>query len=394
LVAEDRTLVIIDSDDKSRSEIVSAVQSLPGVKIEAETGDFNLGMKLARQVRPAVLVVQLEPMDEALVAIERFTAEFPTTAVMATAPGGDAETVLKSVRAGAKEYLSRPVEDDEIRKAVDRLFRQSGPRKAAASKVISIFSNKGGTGTSTIAVNLAVALSRVSGKDVALADFDHHAGEVSLFLNLAPSRTVADLVAGSAKLDAASVQSALVKHDSGVFVLCEPDRPEQTEGITGPRIHEILEHLTSSFSYVVCDLSHSFNDVTLEVFDNSSNILVVTLLNLPAIRSSHRCIEVFKQLNYLQDERRVRMVVNRYLPNRDIDVAQLEETLHYPVYWKVPNDYPTVIDAVNSGLPIEEVDPDSEVAQCYRTMAADLAGIEIETATSSGGIFSKLLGRK
>jgi pilus assembly protein CpaE len=328
------------------------------------------------------------------VAIERFTAEFPTTAVMATAPGGDAETVLKSVRAGAKEYLSRPVEDDEIRKAVDRLFRQSGPRKAAASKVISIFSNKGGTGTSTIAVNLAVALSRVSGKDVALADFDHHAGEVSLFLNLAPSRTVADLVAGSAKLDAASVQSALVKHDSGVFVLCEPDRPEQTEGITGPRIHESLEHLTSSFSYVVCDLSHSFNDVTLEVFDNSSNILVVTLLNLPAIRSSHRCIEVFKQLNYLQDERRVRMVVNRYLPNRDIDVAQLEETLHYPVYWKVPNDYPTVIDAVNSGLPIEEVDPDSEVAQCYRTMAADLAGIEIETATSSGGIFSKLLGRK
>jgi pilus assembly protein CpaE len=394
LVAEERSIVIIDSDDTSRTEIVNAVQSLAGVKIEAETGDFNLGMKLARQVRPPVLVVELNPMDEALQAIERFNAEFPGTAVIATAPGGDADTVLKSVRAGAKEYLSRPLQDEEVRKAVDRLLRQSGPRKAVTTKIISVFSNKGGTGTSTVAVNLAVALSRVSGKDVALADFDHHAGEVSLFLNLQPTRTVAELASGKGKMDAASVQSALVKHDSGVYVLCEPDRPEQTEGITGQKIHDILEHLKSSFSYVVCDLSHSFNDVTLEVFDSSNNILVVTLLNLPAIRSAHRCLEVFRQLNYLQDETKVRLMVNRYLPNRDIDVAQLEETLHYPVYWKVPNDYPTVIDAVNSGLPIDEVNPDSEVAQCYRILAADLAGIEIESATSSGGLFSKLLGRK
>jgi pilus assembly protein CpaE len=394
LVAEERSLVIIDSDDKSRAEIIGAVGALPGVKIEAETGDFNLGMKLARQVRPPVLIVELEPIDEALVAIERFNAEIPGTAIIAMAPGSDAESVLKSMRAGAKEYVSRPVDEDDIRKAVDRLFRQSGPRKAASTQIISVFSNKGGTGTSTIAVNLAVALSRISGKDVALADFDHHAGEVSLFLNLQPTKTVADLASAKSKLDATSVQSALVKHDSGVFVLCEPDRPEQTEGITGPNIHDILDHLKSSFSYVICDLSHSFNEVALEVFDNSTSILVVTLLNLPAIRSAHRCLEIFRDLKYLQDENRVRLVVNRYLPNRDIDVAQLEETLHYPVYWKIPNDYPTVIDAVNSGMPIEEVGADTEVAQSYRTMAADLAGIELESTTPSGGLFSKLLGRK
>ena len=262
--------------------------------------------------------------------------------------------------------------------------------------MISVFSNKGGTGASTIAVNLAVALSRVSGKDVALADFDLSSGEVSLMLNLQPTRTVAELSAGKAKLDAATVQSALVKHDSGVYVLCEPDRPEQTEGITGPKIHEIIGHLSASFPYVICDLNHGFNDVSLEVFDASSHILVITLLNLPAIRSAHRCLEVFKQLNYLQNEDKVRLVVNRYLPNRDIDVAQLEETLQYSVFWKIPNDYSTVIDAVNSGLPIEEVDTDSDVAKSFRSLAATLAGIELEVSTnhSSGGLFGKLLGRK
>ena len=394
-MADNRNLVVIDSDDTSRASIVKAATSLPGVKIETDTADLSLGMKLARQNRPAILLVQLTPEDEALEAIERFHSEVPGTAIITMADGSAGDIVLKSVRAGAKEYISRPVNPEEVKNAVDRLLRQTASAAGKSNKIISVFSNKGGTGASTIAVNLAVALSRVSGEDVALADFDSNSGEVSLFLNLDPVKTLADLAQVKGKLDPTSVQKAMVKHESGVFVLCEPDRPEQTEGITAHRIREILDHLSASYRYVVCDVSHQFNDVTLELFDSSSNILVVTLLNLPAIRSAHRCLEVFRQLKYLDDEDKVRMVVNRYLPNRDIDVAQLEETLGYPVYWKIPNDYQTVIDAVNSGMPIEEVNPESDVAACYRSIAADLAGIELESNSNhSGGLFSKLLGRK
>jgi Flp pilus assembly CpaE family ATPase len=121
------------------------------------------------------------------------------------------------------------------------------------------------------------------------------------------------------------------------------------------------------------------------------------LLNLPAIRSSRRCLEVFKQLNYLRDEDKVRIVINRYVPNRDIDVSQLEETLHYPVFWKIPNDYATVIDAVNTGTPVNDVNPDSEVARSFRALAADLSGVEVAVSDNnraSGGLFSKLLGKK
>jgi pilus assembly protein CpaE len=148
---------------------------------------------------------------------------------------------------------------------------------------------------------------------------------------------------------------------------------------------------------VICDLSHSFNDVSLEIFDAARNILVTTLLNLPAIRSSRRCLEVFKQLNYLRDEDKVRIVINRYVPNRDIDVSQLEETLHYPVFWKIPNDYATVIDAVNTGTPVNDVNPDSEVARSFRALAADLSGVEMavtDNNRASGGLFGKLLGKK
>jgi pilus assembly protein CpaE len=395
-VAPEKSLVIIDSDEPTRALFTTIGNALPGGRVAAESADFALGMKLARQVRPAILVVEIVPDEERLKAIERFHLEYPGTAILATSKDASTETVLKCVRSGAQEFLPRPVDSDEARKAVDRLMRVSAGAMAAGGKIIAVFSNKGGTGTSTLAVNLAVSLAQVTGQGVALADFDNQAGEVSLFLNLRPTRTIADLASGQGKLDSAVVQSALVKHPSGVYVLCEPERPEQTEGITGPRVHEILGQLTSSFPYVVCDLSHSFNDVSLEVFDSARHILVVTLLNLPAIRSARRCLDVFRQLNYLRDEEKVRLVINRYLPNRDIDVSQLEETLRYSVSWRIPNDYATVIDAVNSGLPVHEVNPDSEVARSFRALASELAGVEIETENSraSGGLFGKLLGRK
>jgi pilus assembly protein CpaE len=393
-VAEDRSVVIIEPDEKTRQRLVKIAQSLPGVSVAAETAELNLGLKLARQTRPGLLVVPAED-DESLVAIERFHADFPGTAIMASSSTDGTEIVLKCVRAGAKEYVPRPIDEDEARRAIDRLLRQLTAQKTGISRTIAVFSNKGGTGASTVAVNLAVALSRVTGKDVALADFDRNAGEVALHLNVRPTKTLAHLATVPGKLDGTTVQSALVKHDTGVFVLCEPERLEQTENVTPARVREILEHLANSFAYVVCDLTHSFDDVSLEVFDASSTILVVTLLNLPAIRSAHRCINVFRQLNYLRDEHKVRLIVNRYVPNRDIDVEQLEETLQHPVFWRIPNDYQTVIDAVNSGMPIDEVSPESEVAQSFRRLAASLAGLSTAPERAeSGGLFARLLGRR
>ena len=395
-MAQDKSLIIIDTDDATRGLFATIARGIPGARVAADSADLNLGLKLARQTRPALLVCEVDPTGDDLAVLERFHTEHPGTSILASCRDESADTVMRCMRAGAKEFVKRPVLIDDAKKAVERLLRFGGP-SGQQSKLIAVFSNKGGTGTSTIAVNLAVALAQVTGQGVALADLDHNAGEVSLFLNLRPTRTLADLGSGSGRLDAAVVQSTLVKHPSGVYILCSPDRPEQLEGVTSGRVHEVLGHLNSSFPYVVCDLTHSFNDVSLEVFDAAQHILVVTLLNLPAIGSARRCLDVFRKLNYLRDNEKVRVVINRYVPNRDIDVSQLEETLHYPVYWKVPNDYATVIDAVNSGLPVFDVNPDAEVARSFRSLAADLAGIEVgamDNSKQSAGLFGKLLGRK
>jgi len=390
------TAVVIDSDDSSRNSLITQLRTMPGVKVEADAGDLQLGMKLARQVRPALLVLEAKPLDEALAAAERFHLEYPATSIFILSSDVQPNTILRAMRAGAKEFLQRPVVNSEFGGAVDKLLKQADRRSGARGKIIAVFSNKGGVGTTSISSNLAVSLARVSGKEVALADLDLQAGDVSIFMNARPAKTIADVCGNTGKIDSAQITGALVKHPSGVYVLAGPEKPEQTEVVKPAKVNEILTTMRESFPFVVVDNGHGFSDVNLEVFDLADEILVVVLLNLPAIRAAQRCLDVFRQLNYLRDQEKVRLVVNRYLPQKDIGVEQLEEALHYPVYWRIPNDYANMSDAINAGMPVAEIDPGAEVTKSFDQLASELAGLEapvMDEVKAGKGFLDKFLRR-
>jgi len=395
-VSTNFTAVVIDSDDGNRSSIITQLRSTPGVSVEKDTGDLQLGMKLARQVRPSLLVVEAKPLDEALAAVERFHLDFPATAIFILSSDTQPNTILRAMRAGAKEFLPRPVPQADFAAAVDRVLKQADRSSGGRGKIIAVFSNKGGVGNTSVSANLSVALARVTGKEVALADLDLQAGDVSIFMNARAPKTIADVCATSARIDGPAVTGALVKHPTGVYVLAGPDRPEQTEVVKPAKVNEILTALRGAFPYIVVDNGHGFSDVNLEVFDQADEILVVVLLNLPSIRAAQRCLDVFRQLNYLRDQEKVHLVVNRYLPQRDIGVEQLEDALHYPVYWRIPNDYANMSDAINAGMPVAEIDAEADVTKSFDQLAARLAGIEapvMDEEKAGKGFLDKFLRR-
>jgi pilus assembly protein CpaE len=388
--------VVIDSDDGSRSSLITQLRSTPGVTVEADAPDLALGMKLARQIRPALLVLEAKPLDEALAAAERFHLEHPSTTIFITSSDTAPNTILRSMRAGAKEFLTRPVANAELTSALDKLMKMADRSGGGGHKLITVFSNKGGVGTTSVSVNLSVALARVTGKDVGLADLDLQAGDVSIFMNARPTKTIADVCATTGRIDSTAVTGALVRHESGVFVLAGPERPEQMESIKPARVNEVLSSMRESFPFTVVDNGHGFSDVNLEVFDLADHIVVVVLLNLPSIRAAQRCLEVFRQLNYLRDQEKVKLVVNRYLPQKDIGIEQLEEALHYPVYWRIPNDYANMSDAINAGMPVAEIDSEADVTKSFDQLASDLAGVTVpvvEDAKAGKGLFGKIFGR-
>jgi pilus assembly protein CpaE len=374
---EEISVVIIDGDERSRASIKSHLAAIPNAAVAGEAPDVQAGLKLVKQLKPSLVIMHLHPVDEALSATERMKTELPGTSVYLTGKDPDADVILRAMRAGASELLSRPVSGTDLSTAMKKLSARIQQETAAArqaGKVVTIFSNKGGVGTTTIATNLAVSLAAETGEQVVIADLDLQLGDVTVFLNMKPRYSIVDIVSRGQALDPSSVHSALARHDSGVYVLGEPARPEDADTVAADQIGQVLNHLRQMFPYVVVDTTHSFEDRTIEVLDVSDIILLVVLLDLPNIRNVQRCLDIFNRLPGYSHGK-VRLVVNRYMPDLQIGVPQVEKTLKSEVYWKIPNDYGRVINSINAGAPLVSMNGESPVTESFRSLARDIAGL-------------------
>src|SRR5262245_36709176 len=211
------TVVLVHRDEYERGQLRTALEAL-SVQIAGERTELRAGLALAHQVRPAILIMELaQPVDEGIFVASQFKNEHPECAIFFVTEVFDPETLLRALRAGAQEVLRKPLDRKALGEAVERVTRQQAKKTGgggASRGVITVFSNKGGAGVSTIATNLGISLKRMTGREVALADLDVHSGDAAFMLGLSPTRSLGDVLA-AAKIDSASVHDALSKQDSG-----------------------------------------------------------------------------------------------------------------------------------------------------------------------------------
>jgi len=378
------SVVIIHRDEMERTNLRSALEALPNVQIAGERGDLRSGIALAHQARPHIVITSMAPpFDDVLSAIGQFKIEHPETAIFLATESLDPEILLRALRAGAQEVLRRPLDRGTLREAVERVSRavtkkSSGPAGQTRG-VITVFSNKGGAGVTTIAANIAVGLKMLTRREVALADFDIHSGDAAFVLGVSPGRSMGDLVAAP-KIDSALVQEAITRHESGIFVLPQPEQLDRVDGITAEQLGTVLEILSSINDYVVVDAPHVFNDLTLEIFDRSSSILLVCEPSVPSVRAARRSLDIFQKLNFLVSPDRVRLVLNRRSDTSAISIPQLEETLGMKVFGTVQNDWVSVSNSINVGKPLvgshEEGRAGRDIATLVRKMVPGEANNE------------------
>lgn len=373
-------VVLVHRDDYERGQLRSALEVLPGVQVAGERTDLRSGLALARQVRPVILVLELaQPVEDTLNAASQYKLDHPDCAIILASDVFDSDTLLRALRAGAQEVLRRPLDRAALREAVERVARQHARKiggAAAARGVITVFSNKGGSGVSTLASNLAVCLKRHTQREVLLADFDYQSGDVAFMLGITPTRSLADILS-AAKVDSVSVQGALIKHESGLFVLSQPDHLDRVDALTSEQAAEVLDIASSMFDFVVVDAPHIFNDITLEVFDRSSSILVVVEPSIPSVRAARRSIDIFQKLNFMVSQDRVRLIVNRCTDASAISLQQIEETLGLSVFGTIGNDYAAVSTAINVGRPLCGDGAESRAGRDITALARKLVPAEV-----------------
>ena len=386
------SVILVHREPAERNQLRAAFEGTGVVKISGERPDLRGGLALARQVRPDILVLELDRrgQEETLTAAAQYHLENPDVTLLLTTDQLDPDTLLRAMRTGAADVLRKPFDRGALGAAIERVSALKARKQGSSSgrTVITVFSNKGGLGCTTIATNIAVALRRMTGREVALADFDHQSGDVGFLMGLLPERSIADLM-NAPRLDSASMQDTMSKHPSGVRVLPQPEQLERADGMEPGTVGSVIEVMSSMFDYVVVDAPHGFSDTALEIFDRSSTILLVTEMSLPSARAARRALEVFHRLNYLATPGRVRPIVNRFHENGPISLQQFEEAVGMPVAKRIANDYAAVSAATNLGRPLCEDAADSRTARDLVALARMIAGLESEPVEEDVVLFQK-----
>src|SRR5690606_29488620 len=208
-----------------------------------------------------LVIIPLDGTDQVdLAALERETRRAGNINVIGTAQQADSSLILRALRSGVHEFLVYPPDTRELTAAVDRLTRRTASDRRPAGSVFTVYSGKGGMGTSTVAVNLAASMSRARPDTrVAVADFVVSSGDVGLLLDLQPAYNIGDLV-GKEHVDAELLYSLLTFASDGLYVLPSSERPETSDDVDAGVASTILGHLRANFGDTVVDAEHHLSE--------------------------------------------------------------------------------------------------------------------------------------
>jgi pilus assembly protein CpaE len=379
--------VIVDSDRETRAAIRHTLASVPSVAIVGEYDDATDAALKAPGSRPDVMIVEV-PIDPArgdgwsATTIERLARRLPETAILATAANGTAEFVVQIIRAGAMEFVRRPVEPRELAAALDKLVRFRGrPAQRQPGRVTAVFSAKGGLGATTLAVNLGVCFAeQTRPTGTLLVELDTRHSDVVTFLDLRPRYSILDVFESMDRMDESLLQGLMIKHASGLWVLPGPSQIERGY-LAAEQVQAGLDLLRGHFGQVVLDLRHDVDPGTIAALEAADSVLFLTSLNVSALRSGAAALAAFRHLGL--DLKKVKVVVMRDGTGEDVTVKHVRETLGLPVYWKTPSEYAPVVASINNGQPVVTAAPRSKFAKNVRQLSDLLSGDGRSSAPSA-----------
>lgn len=368
---------ICDPDEASREDLKKFLIGMESVWLEADGSRYEFFPDIVAQATPDVAIVDLDSDEEkALALVEQVSRAHPDCGIVVVSSRTDGQLILKAMRSGAREFLSSPVQLDELMGALDRVTATSdGSKRNNSGSIISVAGSSGGVGSTTIAVNLAVALAQNPDHSVALIDLDLALGDADVFLDMMPDYTLLDVAQNIGRLDLALLRKSLTKHESGIYLLPRPVQIEDSVEINEENFQKAMGLLRASFSHLVVDLSKSYNAIDMAALKASEHILLLTQLDLPCLRNVVRLLSAMESQEGLKD--RVRVVVNRSgLDNSQISSQKAEETIARDIFWKIPNNYGVVSDCRNNGVPLVKSAPKAAITHSIAKLARKLSGDE------------------
>jgi pilus assembly protein CpaE len=370
-------LALVDPRDDSREKLKSMLLGMDMVWLEAECSRYEFFADVAAQTKPDIGVICMDSSPEkAISLIERLRTSNPDCFILALSNDTDGPTILKTIRAGAKEFLTLPINVEELLAALQRIQEArygSGDSRVRTCKMIAIAGATGGVGCTSIAVNIGCNLAADPSNSVALVDLDLALGDADVFLDSIPDYSLLDVTENVSRLDFQLLRKSLTKHSSGLYLLPRPVQLQDLAAINPESLRRVIGLLRASFTHVVIDTSKSFTEVDLTAMELVNEIALIVQLDLPCLRNMVRLLMSFQEMENIRDK--VKVVVNRMgLESGQISLKKARETIGRDVFHQIPNDYRTMVEMRNNGLPLIEQAPKAAITQSIMQLTDMLVG--------------------
>lgn len=368
---EKTRVLVVDDIAETRENIRKLLQFEADIEVVGAARTGKEAVQLTDELKPDVVLMDINMPDmDGITATETIRQRNQVAQIVILSVQGDPNYMRRAMLAGARDFLTKPPMADELISAVRRAGEMArlertksvqvvAPSAASAKqsfgagstdgRIIMVYSPKGGTGVTTLAVNLAVTLNNDETK-VVLVDGNLQFGDVAIFLNEQRKNTILDLAPRADELEPEIVESVLIKHAAtGLRILAAPSRPEHSDHVSTDQFTKLLKYLRQIYAYVIVDTTHVLNDITLSALDISDIVVLVVTQDIPAIKNAGLFLDLLGTIGVNRNH--VCFVMNRYDKRITISPEKVSENLKQEIVGVIPLDERIVIPSVNRGVP-------------------------------------------
>jgi pilus assembly protein CpaE len=383
------SVVIVATDSEQRAVLQVLVDGTSVARTVHSSATFPMAgtdpvVRRIQSANPDVVLVDIgaENPTPAIRAIELLHQELPDCPVFAIGSMAQAQVIVNAMRAGAREFIERPTTTTDLLEAFVRLTaaQRKVHREGARGKVFTVVNAKGGSGATTVAVNLALALQSAHGS-VALVDLAP-LGHTALHLNLKPLFSVADAVRNLHRLDSSLLESFMTRHAEGLQLLAGTNAPAAIEPSTA-EFARLFDMFVNHYRYVVVDASSRLDAATRLVCNLSETVLLVAHTDVASLWSAAR---VLQYLGETGGRERVRLLLNRFRKVPGFSEADAEAAAGAKLLWKIPNQYFAVSAAIDRGVPLMQ-QTHTEIARSFSGLASTLTQNDDDVKRSAWSLF-------
>jgi len=385
-------IVLISDLSSTPQEKADIKSSFAGVDQVVELDRAAQGLRIDRVDINSVdlFIINVEKVAiEDLRSIASLTSAPPWPSVIFICNKFSGDEILQLMRSGVSDVIHHPINSGEIKLAVDKIrFKHETSRPRSEGHLLSFLSSKGGAGSTFLSSNLGYVLATEFNQRVLLIDLHMQGGDAAFYLTSNTSSSSVSELAKHTDLDQMMLITGSIEIEPNYFLLQAPDSPEKSAGLQISHIDNLLTIALKEFDFVIVDLPHILDGMTIKALDRSDTIFVITQPIMTYLRAVTNVIHLFDRLDY--EGSKVRVILNRMDEVGVLSVAKVEDSIQKSISTTIPNDFKNGVESVNLGLPITKVATNSPICGALREMAAELTGQQADVVDKKSWVKSLL----